>query len=100
MFRLINFILLILLSINVMAAQKVLTADEYEEAKSKCNSTPPYYGYRFNQVEIDALLEQWIPLHHAWRKEFEEEVEDTLLHSEQMALIHDASISKYAKDPR
>jgi len=56
-----------------------------ETPQEKCNSISPYYGYHFNQMEIDALLAQWTPLHKDWileRKLFKRTREqlDTMLH--------------------
>ncbi|MCV6636878.1 pentapeptide repeat-containing protein [Candidatus Albibeggiatoa sp. nov. NOAA] len=56
-----------------------------EELIAKCGSIPPYYGYRFNQIEIDALLSQWTPLHEAWVNEHDllqksREELDTIIH--------------------
>ncbi|MEK7991215.1 MAG: pentapeptide repeat-containing protein [Thiotrichaceae bacterium] len=56
-----------------------------QDLQKKCGAAPPYYGHKFSQTEIDALLKQWIPLHQAWIEEHlvlkkSREELDTIIH--------------------
>ncbi|WP_353571431.1 pentapeptide repeat-containing protein [Candidatus Albibeggiatoa sp. nov. BB20] len=74
----------IFISCNLYAAVSLSNLTD-NDVQKKCGAIPPYYGHRFTQIEIEALLAQWIPLHQSWVDEHQllkksREELDTIIH--------------------
>lgn len=41
-------------------------AQQLTSLEQQCISKPPYFGYTFDQKEIEGLLTQLLPLHSDW----------------------------------
>ncbi|MCV6637836.1 pentapeptide repeat-containing protein [Candidatus Albibeggiatoa sp. nov. NOAA] len=94
MFRL---ALLLLLTLTTTSSYTQETKLLPEVLIEKCGSPPPYYDYKFNQEEIDALLKQWIPLHQEWSSNIYSIIHNKNSAEEKFTVIHR---SIYAKDSR
>ncbi|WP_353571577.1 pentapeptide repeat-containing protein [Candidatus Albibeggiatoa sp. nov. BB20] len=76
--------------------------------EDKCGFHSPYVGYKFTQEEIDALLEQWLPLHQEWVTDMSFK-NIPLNYKPTMSISNDITVTtfeygeealKYIKDPR